>query len=274
MSSAQGHPKSFVKGVAATLFAGMLAVFAAAHQAAWAQSNSWEPVPVVSGDTASGDVASDTVSSAAPIAPVAQTPSQAAEAPASSPASSEITGAPITPAQITGAQIAAATPQIPVSSGAAASDGEYMLGAGDHIRITVYGETDLGGDFILDGTGMISIPLLGQVGAAGLTPKQLEETIVTGLSGRFLKNPRVNVAVTAYRPFYIIGEVTRPGEYPYVSGMDMVTAVALAGGYTYRANDDDVYIRRAGSTKEEELPASALTKIGPGDSIRVRERFF
>ena len=94
------------------------------------------------------------------------------------------------------------------------------------------------------------------------------------LAAGYLINPRVSAEVTAYRPFFIIGEVNKPGQYPYVNAMNVVTAVALAGGYTYRADDSDVYVRRDGTTREVEKPADASTKIYPGDIIRVTERFF
>ncbi|MBI3678410.1 MAG: SLBB domain-containing protein, partial [Proteobacteria bacterium] len=94
------------------------------------------------------------------------------------------------------------------------------------------------------------------------------------LDAGYLKDARVNVEVVNYRPFYIIGEVNKPGEYPYVNDMNLLNAIALAGGYTNRADDSDVYIRRNGSTKEVEFPADQTTKVMPGDIIRVSERFF
>ncbi len=150
----------------------------------------------------------------------------------------------------------------------------YHLGAGDKIRLIVYGEDDLGGAFDVDGSGVVRLPLIGQVQAAGLTVHDFELQVASRLADGYLRNPRVAAEVTNYRPFYIIGEVNKPGEYPYVNGMNIVTAVALAGGYTYRASDDDVHVRRNGSQKEEELPANERTIIYPGDIIRISERFF
>ncbi len=154
------------------------------------------------------------------------------------------------------------------------SNSGYHLGAGDKIRIIVYGEDDLGGEFEVDGSGYVRLPLVGQVQAAGLTVRDFEGQIATRLSDGYLRDPKVSAEVTTYRPFYIIGEVNKPGEYAYVNGMNVVTAVALAGGFTYRASDDDVYVRRNGSRREEELPANERTIIYPGDIIRVTERFF
>ena len=89
-----------------------------------------------------------------------------------------------------------------------------------------------------------------------------------------MKDAKVSVAVVSYRPFYIIGEVNKPGEYPYVNDMSILNAIALAGGYTYRANDTEVYIQRNGQSKEESFPADQTTKVLPGDIVRVPERFF
>jgi len=154
-------------------------------------------------------------------------------------------------------------------------DASYKLGSGDKIKLTVYGENDLGGEYQVDGTGQVQLPLLGPVPAAGMTVHDFE-TAVGGkfVSEGYLKDPRVSVEVENYRPFYIIGEVKSPGQYPYVSGMNALNAVALAGGYTYRADDKDVYIRRDGTSKEQEAPADQSTKINPGDIIRVDERIF
>lgn len=154
-------------------------------------------------------------------------------------------------------------------------DASYKLGSGDKLRLTVYGENDLGGEYQVDGAGQVQLPLLGPVPAAGMTVHDFE-TAVGGkfVSEGYLKDPRVSVEVENYRPFYIIGEVKSPGQYPYVNGMNALNAVALAGGYTYRADDKDVYIRRDGSTKEQEAPADQSTKINPGDIIRVDERIF
>ena len=150
----------------------------------------------------------------------------------------------------------------------------YTLGTGDKLRVTVYGETDLSGEFDVDSSGAVRLPLIGQVIAAGLTVHDFEQRVTAKLSGRYLLNPQVSAEVIEYRPFFIIGEVNKPGQYPFVNAMNVVTAVALAGGYTYRADDEDVYIRRNGGSREVERPADETTKIYPGDIIRIGERFF
>jgi protein involved in polysaccharide export with SLBB domain len=157
---------------------------------------------------------------------------------------------------------------------AASFDDGYKLGSGDKLRVMVFGESDLGGEYVLDGTGFISLPLIGQIHAAGDTIHQFESEITTKLKDGYLKDPRVSVEVINYRPFYIIGEINKPGEFPYVYGMSILNAVALAGGYTFRANEKQVYVRRGGAGGEQSVNADQTTKIFPGDIIRVAERFF
>ena len=157
----------------------------------------------------------------------------------------------------------------------AQSDGGYRLGAGDKLRVTVFGEEELGGQYEVDGSGFVRMNLIGQVRAGGLTTQEFERDLKAKYeSGEYLKDARVSVEVTNYRPFYIIGEVQKPGEYPYVNDMSILNAVAKAGGYTYRANENNVYIRRNGDTREVPVPADQTTKINPGDVIRIPERFF
>jgi len=152
---------------------------------------------------------------------------------------------------------------------AAAIEDSYQLGSGDKVRIVVYGEPDLGGEFQVDGNGRISLPLIGDVQASGTSAPQLEEVIAERLADGYLQNPRVSVEITTYRPFYVIGQVNKPGEYAYVNGMSALNAVALAGGYTEQANESTIYIRRNGSSREETVPADQMTRIFPGDVVRV-----
>ena len=154
------------------------------------------------------------------------------------------------------------------SSGVAAEDG-YQLGSGDKIRVIVFGEDDLGGEFQVDGNGRISLPLIGELQAAGETAAALEQQIAAKLADGYLQDPKVSVEITTYRPFYVIGQVNRPGEYPYVNGMSALNAIALAGGYTIHANEGPIYVRRNGSVREEKLEADQMTRIYPGDVIRV-----
>jgi polysaccharide export outer membrane protein len=156
----------------------------------------------------------------------------------------------------------------------AADDTEYRLGSGDQIRVTVFGHEDLSGEFLVDGTGKIALPLIGNVQAGDVSARELEIAIVDKLRPDYLKNPRVNVEVLNYRPFYIIGEVKKPGSYPYVSGMTVVNAVALAGGYTYRAQEQKLFITRGADPSRTKQEATRDTVVLPGDVIEVPERFF
>jgi polysaccharide biosynthesis/export protein len=147
----------------------------------------------------------------------------------------------------------------------------YRLGAGDRIGIKVLGADELSGPYLVQSDGTIRMLLIGSVPAAGLTTQQLEQEISERLrAGKYLTNPRTSVSVTTYRPFYILGEVARPGDYPYASGMRVLSAVAAAQGYTYRANEDFVIIVRNGQLRR----ADVLTSIQPDDIIRVPERYF
>ena len=150
----------------------------------------------------------------------------------------------------------------------------FTLGSGDQVRVTVYGERDLSGTFEISGQGKIAYPLMGEVPAGGKTVHELEKVIVTRLADGYLRKPKVSIEVASYRPFYIIGEVKRPGSYAYVEGMKVVNAVALGGGYTYRAREDRFFVRRVGDPKEKEVEAKPDDLIYPGDVVRVPERFF
>lgn len=154
------------------------------------------------------------------------------------------------------------------------SSGTYVLGPTDKVRVKVYGEPDVAGEYEVDGGGYVSIPLAGRVKAAGSTTHQLERSITAALSKGIVRDPRVNVEIALYRPFYILGEVKKSGEYPYRVGMTVLDAIASAGGFTYRANENKVYLRRAGGVGEEIYPLDAPVLIYPGDNIRVPERFF
>ena len=154
------------------------------------------------------------------------------------------------------------------------ADPGYVLGPGDKVRVTVFGQEDLSGEFDVDAAGMLSLPLIQAVPAQGLTPQQVEKEIATKLEPDFLRNPRVNVEVLTYRPFYIYGEVLKPGGYPYVNEMTVHNAIALAGGFTYRARTSYVIIRRTKDGKVIEEEAKLDAKVAPGDVIEVRERYF
>ncbi len=150
----------------------------------------------------------------------------------------------------------------------------YQLGPGDKIRVTVFGESDLSGEYQVDGSGMVRLPLIGTLRAAGYTAPNLEQGISGALADGYLKNPRVNVEIATYRPFYIIGAVNRPGQYAYIDHMNALNAVALAGGFTDQAVQSTLYVRHEGSMVEEPVRTNQLTLVVPGDVIRVKTSFF
>ena len=150
----------------------------------------------------------------------------------------------------------------------------YTLGSGDRVKVVVYGEGDLSGTFEISGTGSIAYPLIGEVEAGGKTVRELEKLIAMKFRDGYLRKPRVGIEVINYRPFYILGEVKRPGSYAYVEGMKIVNAVAMSGGFTYRAKKSRLFVRRAGAPKDSEVPASPDDVLYPGDVVRVPERFF
>jgi protein involved in polysaccharide export with SLBB domain len=179
----------------------------------------------------------------------------------------------------------AQAPQMPQQSGSQAAiapggaappqDPGYKLGPGDHLRINVFNQKDLTGEYLVDGTGLLAFPLIGQVQAGGLTAHELERAIINKLKPDYLRDPNVNVVVLTYRPFYIVGEVKQPGSYPYVSGMTVINAIALAGGFTYRAKESSFYLTRADKDgRKNRMDATPDTSVQPGDVITVRERYF
>ncbi len=150
----------------------------------------------------------------------------------------------------------------------------YVLRPNDQVRVQIYNEQNVSGVYTVDGGGMVSIPLAGRVRAAGLTPAELERSIKQHLTGTILTDPYVNVQVATYGPIYIRGEVKQPGQFPYVPGLTVGDAIALAGGYTYRANDSVAYVRPSGSSREVERPLRTDVPVSPGDNIRIPERYF
>jgi protein involved in polysaccharide export with SLBB domain len=151
---------------------------------------------------------------------------------------------------------------------------DYRLGPGDKVRVTVYDETDLSGEFQVDDTGFVRLPLIGQVKALARTAHQLEGDVSTALLDGYLKNPRVNVEIITYRPFYIIGQVNRPGQYPYTSNMSALDAIGVAGGFTDHAVESTVHIRHQGEVKEYDVALDETVRIRPGDVVRVDQTVF
>lgn len=151
---------------------------------------------------------------------------------------------------------------------------DYRLGSGDKVRVNVFGEEALTGEFLVSGGGMISLPLIGDIKAAGLTVAEFQRAVEEGLKQGYLLDPKVSAEVLTYRPFFVLGEVGSPGTYPYTNGLTVLNAVATAGGFTYRADTKKVYIRRGGGGDEEVYRLTTSTAVAPGDTIRIGERFF
>jgi polysaccharide biosynthesis/export protein len=150
----------------------------------------------------------------------------------------------------------------------------YTLSSGDRLRIIVFGQDSLSNSYAVDGSGHVSMPLIGSVLAEGQTTIGLQHLIEAKLRDGFLREPRVSVEVEAYRPFFVLGEVTTPGQYPYVNGMTVQTAVAIAGGFTPRALKDAADLTRNvnGQTLTGHVPITQ--PVHPGDTIVIHERFF
>lgn len=148
------------------------------------------------------------------------------------------------------------------------------LQSGEKIKVTVFGEDRLSGEYEIDPAGFVSLPLAGTVKAAGMSKVQLEQELARKFRGQYLRNPKVTVDVSSFRPFYILGEVTKPGEYAFKSGLNVMSAIALAGGSTYRASRSNVLIQHAGETGFKEYPLAPNIPVTPGDLIRLPERYF
>jgi len=149
----------------------------------------------------------------------------------------------------------------------------YTLDTGDQLHITVFGQDEMAGDYVVDGSGNISLPLIAQVAARGHTSEQLEQQIGQQLvDSGYLKEPSVNVQILTHRPFFILGQVSQPGQFVYMENMTVLAAVAMAGGFTARADADGFTITRKVGTQIVEEKAQRNTVVRPGDVIYVRER--
>ncbi len=166
------------------------------------------------------------------------------------------------------------TATIPGNGSETATSGEYRLGTGDKVRIVVFNEPALSGEFQVDDSGTVSLPLVGQIKALGMTPRELEKQLTAKLKVGFVRDPKVSAEISNYRPFYVIGEVEKPGEFQYRNGLSILAAGAIAGGFTYRASRSKVFIKRAAEPFEREFTLGPQTTILPGDVIRVPERYF
>jgi polysaccharide export outer membrane protein len=150
----------------------------------------------------------------------------------------------------------------------------YRLSAGDKVHVAVFNEDNLSGDFVVGPDGRVALPLAGPVQAAGLTLPQFQQAVTARLKDGVVLNPSVAVTASDLRPYYILGEVNKPGRYSYTPELTVMNAVATAEGFTYRADKDTVYVRHAADSGEREEPLTATTAVLPGDTIRISQRYF
>ena len=179
-------------------------------------------------------------------------------------------------AQTQSASVSTSAPAPAMDTSATAFSMEnYILGPNDKVKISVYGEVGLTGEYAISSDGKISLPLVGNVSASNKTVKQFQDELVIAYrDGGYLKDPKITAEVVSARPFFILGEVKIPGQYPCLNGMTVMNAVATAGGFTYRAQNDTVFIRHPGEPTEHKEKLSDTTPVFPGDTIRIDERWF
>jgi polysaccharide export outer membrane protein len=169
---------------------------------------------------------------------------------------------------------AAAAPASAASAMAFAEEGAYRLNAGDKLRVVVFGQDGLSNTYLVGPGGVITMPLIGAVPARGLTTDALARAIAVRLRRGFIRDPHVAIEIDTYRPLFLLGEVTLPGQYPYVPHMTVENAIAIAGGFTPRAYRSDVRIDRPVGSGVVRKRASLLARVRPGDTIFVKERWF
>ncbi len=166
-----------------------------------------------------------------------------------------------------------ATPRFPAYADLEAN-APYTLGSGDRVRVLVFGQDSLSNSYAVDSSGHVSLPLIGPVMAQGLTPAGLARAIEDHLRNGYLREPKVSVEVEAFRPFFILGEVTSAGQYPYVNGMTVETAVAIAGGFTPRAYKSAAELTRDLNGQPVRGSVPVTMPVRPGDTIVIHERYF
>lgn len=152
----------------------------------------------------------------------------------------------------------------------------YRLAADDRVSITVFGEESLSREYAITPQGDLAFPLLGDIPVVNMTVGELQTSLRMRLGEGYVNDPRVTVEVLSYRPFYILGEVNKSGEFPFSDGLTVTQAVALAGGFTYRAERQRIYILRYGQNAEEsyDIKDGRPVYVAPGDTIRIGERYF
>jgi polysaccharide export outer membrane protein len=153
-------------------------------------------------------------------------------------------------------------------------DMPYRLGSGDRLRVIVFGQDNLTNSYSVDSAGFVSMPLIGRVRAQGLSTSMLERAVEARLRQGFLREPSVSVEVEAFRPFFVLGEVNIAGQYPFINGMTVQKAIAVAGGFTARAFECQVDVTRIVDGRTVTFSAPSSFPVWPGDTIKAEERFF
>lgn len=182
-----------------------------------------------------------------------------------------MTKATLAASLVLGLLAACAGQGIPSEEASRVAPNGYTLGSGDELRINVFGDESMSGERRIAGDGTLTMPLIGSIEAAGLTTHELKKKLEGELT-EYMRDPRVNVEMLTYRPVYVVGEVKTPGSYNYVDGMTVLNAVAIAGGFTYRARQDKFVIERRALDKR--VAADPSTPLIPGDVVTVQERYF
>lgn len=170
---------------------------------------------------------------------------------------------------------------LPLTHSVAEESSDYRFGPGDYISISVYGEVDLSINVRIGSSGSISYPFLGDVAVKGLTAKQLEKKLIDGLKGPYLVDPNVTVSMLEYRPFYVNGEVKRPGSYPFQPGLTVERAISIAGGFTDRASRsklsverDGIYLKDSEENSRVKRSVKLQDAVMPGDVLSIEQSFF
>jgi polysaccharide export outer membrane protein len=163
---------------------------------------------------------------------------------------------------------------LPAHAALAQSD-TYLLSPGDKLKVTVFNEPDLTGEFQINHAGDVAFPLIGSIPAAGLSVAEFQNQLLRRLRNGYVRNARVSIEIASYRPFNVFGEVRNAGQYPFRPGLTVQDAIAMAGGFTYRANSRTAYVRRASANAETTVQLDGpRVSIFPGDDVRVPERYF
>lgn len=168
----------------------------------------------------------------------------------------------------------AAGPIARADAAAARAESAYQVGTGDRLKVSVYNAEKLSGEYSVGGDGKIAFPMIGRIAVAGLTLEEVGQLLTQRLADGYLLNPNVSVDMVAYRSVFILGEVSKPGQYPYAEGMTIYQLVAQAGGFSYRANRRTVRLRHEGEVKEHKYSISNGSPVKPGDTVVILQRYF